>query len=52
MDIIIKNFYKSYDNLIYIKRNTMHKRKGIRISNVVHLFLNRGRKHTETPCTD
>ena len=52
MDIIIKNFLKCYNNLIYIKRNTMHKRKGIRISNVVHLFLYRGRKHTEEPCTD
>lgn len=52
MDTMIKIFYKSYDNLIYIKRNTMHKRKGIRISNVVHLFLHRGRKHTEKPCTD
>lgn len=44
MDIIIKNFYKSYDNLIYIKRNTMHKRKSIRILYVVHLFKYRGRK--------
>ena len=25
----------------------MHKRKGIRISYVVHLFLHRGWKHTE-----
>ena len=52
MDIIIKNFYKSYDNLIYIKGNTMHKRESIRIPNVVHLFLHRGWKHTEEPCTN
>lgn len=52
MGIMAKNFYKRYDNLIYIKRNTMHKRKGIRISNVVHLFLHRGWKHTEEPCTN
>ena len=44
MDIIIKNFYKSYDNLIYIKWNTMHKRESIRILYVVHLFCGRGRK--------
>lgn len=51
MDIMAKNFYKSYDNLIYIKarqgkasRNTMHKRESIRILYVVHLFYGRGRK--------
>lgn len=44
MDIMAKNFYKSYNNLIYIKRNTMHKRESIRILYVVHLFCGRGRK--------
>ena len=47
MDIILNIFTKCYDYLTYVKRNTMHKRKGIRISNVVHLFLHRGWKHTE-----
>lgn len=31
MDIMAKNFLKCYNNLIYIKRNTMHKRESIRI---------------------
>lgn len=35
MDIIIKNFIKVMINLIYIKWNTMHKRKSIRILYVV-----------------
>ena len=52
MDIILNIFTKCYDYLIYIKGNTMHKRKGIRISYVVHLFLHRGWKHTEEPCTN
>ena len=47
INTMIKIFYKSYDNLIYIKRNTMHKRKSIRILYVVHLFKCRGRKYTE-----
>lgn len=46
-DTMIRIFYKSYDNLIYIKKNTMHKRKSIRILYVVHLFKGRGRKYTE-----
>lgn len=39
-----KDFLKCYNNLIYIKWNTMHKRKSIRILYVVHLFKYRGRK--------
>ena len=44
MDIILNIFTKCYDYLIYIKGNTMHKRKSIRILYVVHLFCGRGRK--------
>lgn len=47
MDIIVKNFIKVMINLIYIKKIQCTNGKVLEFLNVVHLFLNRGRKHTE-----